>query len=342
MQSFSSFLLAVVIAAALTPIARAFAVRVGALSYPNKRSVHTKPIPYLGGVAIYLASVVAVLIVGVKDAVARNALIWGGGVILLVGVIDDLKNLRPWQKIAGQMISAAIAVGLGVNISFFTDPFTGNIKYLGVFGIPLTVFWIIAFENLVNLSDGLDGLCAGIVAIASAVMVFASARVGVGAISVAAAAIAGSVLGFLPYNFHPASIFMGDAGAMYLGYALAVLSVQGLVKSAAALTVLAPVFALLVPISDAAFAIVRRFAGGVPVMQADHDHIHHRLLELGLSQEKAVLSIYSVSLIFGALGLFSGFMPVYQGAPITVVAIAGLYLFAHRAGLLTINAKRRQ
>ncbi|NLC16080.1 MAG: undecaprenyl/decaprenyl-phosphate alpha-N-acetylglucosaminyl 1-phosphate transferase [Firmicutes bacterium] len=312
------------------------------MAYPSERSVHRRPVPYLGGAAIYLASIAAVLITGPQDRATKQALIFGGLFILIIGIIDDLYNLKPWQKVLGQLGSALIVVGLGVDISFLTDPFTGTIRFTGMLAIPLTVLWVISFENVINLSDGLDGLAAGISGITALVTVFASVRAGAPSVGLAAAAIAGSVFGFLPYNWHPASIFMGDAGAMYLGLALAVLSVQGLVKSTLAMAVLAPILALLVPISDAAFAILRRRSLGRPVSRRDSDHIHHRLLELGLGQKKAVVAIYIVTAAFGVLGLFSTFLPVSGSGPLAGLAIICVLLVAHKMGILSIPARKRK
>lgn len=342
MQTSYAFLVAFALSLVLTPLMRHFARKVGALYYPNARTVHRVPIPLLGGVAIYASSVAALLLLRPQplDQTTEHAFIFGGLVILVVGIIDDLHPLKPWQKLLGQALSAAVVMIAGVSISFLTNPFSGLLALLGVLAMPLTLFWVISFENLVNFSDGLDGLAAGIAAITATVTIFASTRVGAFGIPPAAAAIAGSVIGFLPYNFHPASIFMGDAGAMYLGLALAVLSVQGLVKSAVFMSVLAPIFALMVPISDTAFAIIRRKISGQPVSQADHDHLHHRLLELGMGQRKAVLSIYLVSVVFGGLGLVSGFVPVRSGGPIAGLAVLGLFAAAYRAGLLTVGGRK--
>ncbi len=342
MQVFIAFLIAFVLALATTPLVRAIAARLGAMAYPNERSVHSRPVPYLGGVAIYVASVASILLTGPQDKATKQAIIFGGLVILVFGIIDDLYILKPWQKIVGQLASAITVVAIGVDIAFMTDPFTGAIRFLGALAIPLTIIWVVSFENLINLSDGLDGLAAGISGITALVTVFVSARAGVPSVSLAAAAIAGSVLGFLPYNFHPASVFMGDAGAMYLGLALSVISVQGLVKSTVAMAVFAPILALLVPISDAAFAVVRRRASGKPVSRADHDHIHHRLLELGLGHKQAVITIYIVTGVFGILGMFSTFLPVSGSGPIAGLAVLGLLIIAYRMGILTIPAKRQQ
>jgi len=340
LQALFAFIVAFALALGLTPLVRALARKSGFMAYPDERSVHQRPVPYLGGVAIYLASVAAVLVTGPQNRPTQQALIFGGLFILIVGIIDDLYNLKPWQKVLGQLGSALIVVALGVDISFLTDPFTGKIRFTGIFAIPLTILWVISFENLVNLSDGLDGLAAGISGITALVTVFASVRAGVPSVGLAAAAIAGSVFGFLPYNWHPASIFMGDAGAMYLGLALSVISVQGLVKSTLAMAVLAPILALFVPISDAAFAILRRRSLGRPVARRDNDHIHHRLLELGLGQKRAVLTIYVVTAVFGVLGLFSTFLPISGTGPLAGLAVLGVLLVAHKMGILALPAER--
>lgn len=274
-----------------------------------------------------------------RDKITFQAVLLGGFAILLVGLIDDLWELRPWQKVLGQVLAASVVVLLGASISFVTDPFSGAVKLLGIIAVPLTIIWVVSFANLINLSDGLDGLAAGVGFITAMVMTIASARAGRPAISPLAAALAGSLLGFLPFNFHPASIFMGDAGSMYIGLTLAVLSVQGLVKSAVAMSVFAPILALLVPISDAAFAIVRRQLAGQSFAKADHDHLHHRLLELGMGQKKAVVAIYLVSLAFGILGMISGFAPVSRGGPIAGLAILVVLGIAQRVGLFTVPPK---
>lgn len=335
-----TFLAALGLSLGLTPAVRVFARRVKALSYPNERSVHRTPIPYLGGVAIYVASVAAMLLSKApKDPALIKALASGGLVILVVGIIDDLAGLKPWQKLIGQFLSGIPVLLSRVSISFVTDPVTGAVKLLGMAALPITLIWIMSFENLINLSDGLDGLAAGVTAITAVVIVFAAGKAGAPRVCPVAAAVAGSVLGFLPYNFHPASIFMGDAGAMYLGLALAVLSVQGLVKSTVMMSVFAPLLTLLIPISDAAFAVIRRRSTGMPASRADHDHIHHRLLELGLGHRQSVLIIYLVSLGFGALGLVASFIPVYQGASIAGLAVTALLVAMHRTGLLTVSGR---
>lgn len=338
MQQVLPFVAAFALSLALTPVMRWVARRTGAVAYPNSRSVHRYPIPYLGGVAIFAASVAAVVVSGFRDGPSWRALLLGGLFILVVGLVDDLITLKPWQKLIGQVISGAIVVAAGIRISFITNPVSGEIHLLPDWiAVGFTVFWVVSFENLINLSDGLDGLAAGVVGIASTVMTLSAVRSGNAGVVPQALAIAGAVAGFLPYNFHPARIFMGDAGAMYLGLALACISAEGLVKSTAAMALLAPILALLVPISDAAFAIVRRRLAGQPVSRADHDHIHHRLLEMGLSHRQVVLLIYGVSVLLGGLGLFSSLVPVEMGAPAAIIGVSALYLICWRFGLFSLK-----
>jgi UDP-GlcNAc:undecaprenyl-phosphate GlcNAc-1-phosphate transferase len=339
-KSALAFGLAFALSFGLTPLVRLIAKKTGAMCYPNSRSVHGVPIPYLGGIAIYLASVAAMLAVRTGETTALPAVALGGLVILVVGLIDDLRPLKPWQKLVGQVISAGVVVRLGVSISFLKNPFSGDIIRIGALALPLTLLWIVSFENLINWSDGLDGLAAGIVGITSTAMVYAINKAGAVQVAPEAAALAGAVFGFLPFNFHPASIFMGDAGAMYLGLALSVLAVQGLVKSAVAMSILAPILTLMVPISDMAFSIVRRKLSGRAASQADRDHLHHRLLELGMNQRQAVLSIYVVSLSFGVLGLVSGFVPLSTGGPLAGLAVLGMFAVAYKVGLLSLGAKK--
>lgn len=338
MEGMVAFVAAFGLSLLLTPLMRRLAIQTGAVAHPNSRSVHRRPVPYLGGVAIFAACTGALLISGFRNGSSWRGLLFGGSFILLVGLIDDIMVLRPWPKLLGQIVSGAIVVLSGVRTSFITHPLSGEVYLLpGWLAVTFTVFWVVSFENLINLSDGLDGLAAGVVGIASVVMALSALKAGTPGVVPLALAVAGSALGFLPYNFHPARIFMGDTGAMYLGLALACISAEGLVKSAAAMALLAPMLALLVPISDAAFAIVRRRLAGQPVGEADHDHIHHRLLEMGLSHRQVVLLIYAVSCLLGGLGLVSSLVPVQMGAPATIIGVTVLYVVCWRFGIFNLR-----
>lgn len=310
-----AFVIALTIAYFLTPQIISLAVKTGAMDAPDERKVHTAPIPRLGGIAIYAAFMVAVFFT-VDMTNEMIGLLLGGTVIVLVGILDDLKNLPAKVKLFGQIIAAAVLVAFDVRIDFISDPF-GDMIYLEYLAIPVTLFWIVGLTNTVNLIDGLDGLAAGVSTIASITILLVALQQNVLLIAVLTAALAGSSLGFLQYNFNPAKIFMGDTGSMFLGYMLAGLSVIGAVKSAATIALIVPIFALGLPILDTTFAIVRRYMGGKPIFKPDRGHLHHRLLDLGFTQKQAVLLMYVIS---GVLGLSAiALTEVSSGIALTII-----------------------
>lgn len=327
----------------LTPLVRRVALRIGAVDKPGIRSVHTEATPQLGGVAVFIAFSLTILFFLGKVTPVPGLLL-GGVVILIVGLVDDFCDLRPIWKFSGQLLAAGILVASGVRIEWVTNPF-GGLWVLDSIGLPLsipiTLLWIIAFVNMLNLIDGLDGLAAGISAIAALTLLFSALQTGQSSLAVLmAAAIAGSALGFLPHNFNPARIFMGDAGAMFFGFMLAAVSVEGMLKSTATIAFLVPVLALGLPIFDTAFAIFRRLHNGVPFHQADRDHLHHRLLRLGLSHRDAVLVMYLVSgwLGISALALNGG--GAIQAGMVLLFVGASIYLLARRSGLLEAEQRK--
>lgn len=336
-QQLNALFLALMLSLILTPIVRWVAHRVGALARPVERSVHRVPVPHLGGVALYLAFSVSVLAtVGWREPAVTGVLL-GGFAILVVGVVDDIKTLRPGAKMAGQLVAALILVALGTRIGWVTNPW-GGLLVLGYMSIPLTIFWVISFVNIVNLIDGLDGLAAGITTIASLVLLVMALRTDQALpVVVMGAALTGSALGFLPFNFNPAKIFMGDGGAMFLGFALAALSVEGLLKSTLALAFIIPVVVLGLPVFDTALAIHRRWRQGLPVSGADSDHLHHRLLRLGFSHREAVLAMYGVSAWLGLGALAMVEATVSQALAILTLSAVLLYLGAKRVGILDLR-----
>lgn len=301
----SAFFLALVVAIIATPIVSIIATKTGAIDKPDSRKVHNKPVPRIGGVGIYFAFMFATLLTmlfaNITDDFFKEVvgLIISGSLMFLVGLIDDYKNLPAKVKLLGQIVAASILVlGFDVRIDFITDPF-GDYIYLEFFAVPATIFWLVGITNTVNLIDGLDGLAAGISSIAAITILLVAVEDNVLLIAILTAAIAGSAIGFLFYNFNPASIFMGDSGALFLGFMLAGISVIGAVKSAATIALFVPILALGLPILDTTFAIIRRFRGHVPIFKPDKGHLHHRLLALGFSQRQAVLLMYVISALLG-------------------------------------------
>lgn len=340
----------IVIAAALaatwacTPLVRLMGTRLGIVAHPGGRHVHKGVVPRIGGIAMFAGFAAAVLVrfmgerfydwpaVLTRPGERLWGVLAGVTVMFLVGVIDDVIEIRPGQKLAGQIAAAAIVVFSGVSIDFVGNPFGGGLILLGVLSVPITLFWIVGFANVINLIDGLDGLAAGVSAIAAVSLLVLAQQSNQPVAAVLAAALFGACLGFLRFNFHPASIFMGDSGALFLGFTLAVISLLGVMKSVAAITLVVPLLVIGVPVFDTFSAIVRRRRHGRPIQEADKGHIHHRLLGRGFNQRQTVLIIYawSIALAVGAyavrwtppwlrivtfvvLGVLSAFMAYWLG-----------------------------
>lgn len=299
------FITAVFIAFIITPLVIKLAFAVKAVDIPkDQRRIHNKPMPRMGGLSIYISFLFCCLFFVKPDRQVEGIII-GGTLMLIMGIIDDIKPLRALQKLAVQIIAAIILVRFGITVKSVTIPFVVNdggafIKY---FGIPITILWVVGITNAVNLIDGLDGLACGICVISSLTL-FGISVISHRYTSVYLTAIlSGACLGFLPYNFNPAKVFLGDTGSQFLGFLLAAISLQGAIKSAAAVTVAVPILALGLPIYDTLFAIVRRKLNNRPIMEADRGHLHHRLLDLGMSQRKVVCIMYIISAILGAMSI---------------------------------------
>ena len=285
-----SFFVAAVISMFMTPISKKIAIKVGAIDIPkDERRIHKKPIPLLGGLAIYTATMISILIFLPMNKSLLSIII-GGTIIFISGIIDDKKNLSAKTKLIFQLLAAVVLILGDVKIDFITNPFsrTSTLLYLKGFSIPLTIFWVVGITNTLNLIDGLDGLAAGV-----------ANRFGYIEITIISAILAGSCLGFLPYNFNPAKIFMGDTGALFLGFMLSVVAIEGVMKSVATIAIVVPIIILGLPIFDTTFAIFRRLLNGRPIMEADKGHLHHRLLQRGLTQRQTVLILYLISAVFG-------------------------------------------
>ena len=309
------FLVAAVIAAAATPLAIVFAPKVGAMDIPkDSRRVHNKPMPRFGGVAIYLGMMVS-LAVFAMHAKGVSAIMIGCTMMFILGLIDDLKNMKPVVKFAGQVLTATVVFALGVRITFVRitfmedilgvepDAFANAVFIGGMIDYIVTVLWLVAITNAVNLIDGLDGLAAGISAISALCIAYVAYIHGYMVPTMVMMAVAGSAAGFLPFNFHPAKIFMGDAGSQLLGFAIAAFSVSGTVKSATIMVVLMPALVLGLPIFDTIMAIVRRTSRHQSIGTADKEHLHHKIMRAGFGQRRAVLLMYSVSGIMGVVAV---------------------------------------
>lgn len=316
----------------LTPYVKQLAFRIGAVDKPDARKVHTRIMPRLGGVAIYLAFLLAVVC---SLPVTRDVLgiLLGGTWIVFVGILDDKYSLPAKIKLLGQILAACILASFDVRIEWLNNPF-GGYFYLEYFSIPFTIFWVISFINVVNLIDGLDGLAAGVSGIASITVLLVAVHQGFFPVATLTAALAGGIIGFIHYNFNPATIFMGDTGSMFIGYMLAAISVFGAVKSAATIALIVPAIALGLPIMDTAFAILRRYSNGKPIFQPDKGHLHHRLLAMGLTQKQAVLLMYAISIVLCLAAFVLAEANVYLAAAVIVVIVAAVAIGAKKIGIL--------
>lgn len=333
-------LLAFGVALLITPWVRKRAFSWGAVDYPNQRKVHRGVMPRLGGLAVYLAFVPVVLI-SQPFSLPLAGLLLGITIIVALGVVDDIRGVSPWVKLAGQIAAALAVLPFGIRVEFITNPFSGNILDLGLWGIPFTVFWLVAVTNAINLIDGLDGLAGGVSCIASLTMAAVAwtqfsvlGLAGQREVVLLCLILACSILGFLRHNFHPASIFLGDSGSMMLGFSLGAISVMGLTKSFTAISVILPVVILGIPLLDTTFAILRRYHKHRPIFQPDREHLHHQLLAMGFSHRQAVLVIYGVSALMGASAVVLNVVSTDQAAMLLTILATVILVAANKVGVL--------
>ena len=327
-----AFVIALLASFLLTPYVKQLAFKIGAVDKPDPRKVHTRIMPRLGGLAIYLATVLAVCC---SLPITRDLLgiLLGGTWIVFLGILDDKYSLPAKVKLLGQILAACILVAFDIKIEWLNNPL-GGYFYLEYLSIPFTIFWVISFINVVNLIDGLDGLAAGVSGIASVTIILVAVHQGYYPVAALTAALAGGIFGFIHYNFNPATIFMGDTGSMFIGFMLASIAVFGAVKSAATIALIVPAVALGLPIMDTAFAILRRYSNGKPIFQPDKGHLHHRLLALGLSQRQAVLLMYAISFVLSLGAFVLAMANVYVACAVIVVIVIAVAIGAKKIGIL--------
>jgi UDP-GlcNAc:undecaprenyl-phosphate GlcNAc-1-phosphate transferase len=299
------FLLALVLGGVLSAAAIPVSHLTGVLKRPRvDRDIHNRPVPLLGGAVLYVAFAVAALVFA-PSTVERNALVGLSGVVTALFLVDDRFELPAWLKLGFQAAPALVAIlafGWTFQITYLTLPLVGLV-HTGWLAAPVSLLWLVGMQNTVNLLDGLDGLAAGVVAIVALTLMIAAASTGQHQVVLLSAGLAGACGGFLLLNFHPARIFMGDSGAHFLGFALGLLSIMGVAKVAVVFALAVPMLALGVPIADTAWSIVRRQRRGISFAHADARHLHHRLLEFGLTQRETCLVFYGAAGILGAVGL---------------------------------------
>lgn len=328
------------VACAATPLVMKFARKIGAMDVPTDgRRMHNHPIPLLGGlsiiIAFYITGLLAALVLGRYYDTPLLHLIEqilpGSLIVAAVSFIDDLKDLPAWPRLLVQCGAAAVTVAMGVQIRFISGSVTiFGVQFfrLGIFSVPITILWIVGITNALNWVDGLDGLAAGVTAIASVSILLIALLQDPPqyAVAILTAALAGGCLGLLPFNRNPAKIFMGDTGSMFLGFVLAVVSIQGLFKFYAAVSFAVPLLVLGLPLLDTVSTVIRRIAGKKSPLIADRSHIHHKLIDMGLSQKQAVALLYTISMVLGVVAvLFTVFGTTlgwrFMAAGLLVIAV---------------------
>lgn len=322
------FLVALAVVLVLTPAVGRVARVLGVVDQPaERRRIHLQAVPRLGGLGIFLGLFVPALAFLDLTGPYRGILL-GAALATTIGMVDDFRGLPWWLKLAGQLSAAGIAVQAGVTIDRFTFPLVGVHGLPEWLAVALTLVWFAAIMNMVNFVDGLDGLAAGICAISGMTFAVIALSLDKPEAAVLSAIVAGGCLGFLRHNFYPARIFMGDSGAMLLGFLLAAVSIQGLLKTAATVALFFPLLALAVPIVDTSFVVARRMKHGERIFSPDQAHLHHRFLRRGFSQPRAALYLYAWCAILAGAALATRFVPFREGGewhlwPTLVAALIG-------------------
>lgn len=323
----------------ITPLVRKLAFSFNVVDVPkDNRRVHKKPIPKLGGLAIYIAFLIMIFLKKSPIDQSEIGIIIGSLIIVIGGVVDDKYNIKPWQKLLFQIAAASFLIFFKVMISVITNPISDVNLYIRIanfIAVPLTMLWVIGVTNAFNLIDGLDGLSAGLAFIACITMTIVAFLSGKADMEVITLTIilGGAILGFLPYNFNPASIFMGDTGAQLLGFLLASIAMRGAIKSASAIVLAVPILALGLPIYDTIFAIIRRKVNGKSIAEADRGHLHHRLLDMGLTQRQAVIIMYIISIALGFIAVIVMQLTNKSAYTVLGVVIIVIVLLAWKFGL---------
>ncbi len=337
-QMFITMILSLV----LTPLVKLLAFKIGAVDMPNARRINKKPMPSAGGLSIFLAFSISMLF-GFQDIQlykVTGPIVLGAAIVVLTGLIDDVRELKPWQKTLGITLAALEAYFVaGIQMDSISFPFFGKFE-LGWLSLPVTIIWILALTNAVNLIDGLDGLASGVsiiglstIGIISFFFLLPDASL---VTTIIIFTLVAAILGFFPYNFYPATIYLGDTGALFLGYMISIVSMSGL-KNATFISILTPMLILGVPITDTVYAMIRRKFNKQKISSADKMHLHHRLISLGFTHRGAVLTIYALALVFSFIALLMNYASTQAMILLIICTVIGLELFIELIGLVGEN-----
>ncbi|OCA88976.1 glycosyltransferase family 4 protein [Pseudobacillus wudalianchiensis] len=331
------FVICILLSLVITPLVKKMAIAVGAVDKPNHRKVHEKIMPRMGGLAIFISFMIGLFLLKPQSPF-NFAIVVGGFIIIVTGMLDDRFELSAKAKLGGQLLAALVVVLYGgVKMEFITLPFGGEMEF-GFLSVPLTILWIVGITNAINLIDGLDGLAAGVSSIALLTISLMAFMKGDVYVMSVALLVLGSTLGFLRYNFHPAKIFMGDTGALFLGYIIAVLSLLGF-KNITVISLIIPIIILGVPISDTFFAIIRRKVNKQPLSAPDKSHLHHCLLRMGYTHKQVVVIIYAIASMFGLAAVIFSMATIWGAFIMMAVIMIAIELFVESIGLVSSNYK---
>lgn len=328
-----ALMLTFILSVFFTPFIKKLAIKIGAIDLPNERKVHQQIMPRMGGVAIYLSFVTGFILFS-RNIEEGWPILIGGSIIVFVGVLDDKYQLQAKAKLLGQILAALVTVAGGIQMDFITLPLLNRIEF-GILAIPISIIWIIGVTNAINLIDGLDGLAAGVSAIILATLSFLAFSMGEVFIGLLSVLLVGSTLGFLTFNFHPAKIFMGDTGSLFLGYMISVLSIAGLFKNVTFFSLVIPVIILGVPLLDTLFAMLRRFINKRPLMAPDKDHLHHCLIRIGFTHKQTVILIYGLSGIFSIAAIVFERATLWGSIATLILLLILIELIVEMTGLVS-------
>jgi len=331
-----TMLLCIILSILITPLVIKLAFKIGATDKPNQRKVHQKIMPRLGGLAIYISFVFGVWFYQPQSPYLMSIIV-GATIIIITGIFDDMFEISAKLKLFGQLAAAGVVVAWGgVQVEFINLPFSDGILEFGFLSVPITILWIVGITNAINLIDGLDGLAAGVSSIALITISGMAILFGNPFVVVMASIVLASTLGFLVFNFHPAKIFMGDTGALFLGFMISVLSLLGF-KTSAFISFIIPIIILGVPISDTFFAILRRIVNKKPLMAPDKSHLHHCLLGLGFTHRQTVLLIYAMAAFFGLVAVILSQAKLLGSFALIIVLLVIIEMIAEKIGLVGKN-----
>lgn len=334
-----AFLVGLLVSLLVTPLTKKLSEKLNIFDQPDARKVHQGAMTRLGGLGIYCGFMVGLAVYGNFSRLILGLAI-SATIVMAVGLYDDIKNISPKMKLLGQIVAAVVFIAFGARLEYLTNPFSGDVITLGTWGLPIVLLWLVGISNAVNLVDGLDGLASGISGIAALSLAVVSLAKGFADSGAVSLILVGSIIGFLRFNFHPAQLFMGDCGALFLGFLLGALSLLGLSEGTTMIALFVPIMVLGVPILDTCFAIIRRYLQRKPIFEADKGHLHHQLMQRGLDHRDTVLLIYGFTFILGALAVLVTLLPSLYSMIVLAVFVICILLGAIKIGIFGNGRKQ--